>query len=50
MMKASLDVQRLEVYLPVGQLDQAADILNTNVDLLVFATVLITLSIRQFRR
>ncbi|MBW4592380.1 MAG: ATP-binding cassette domain-containing protein [Brasilonema angustatum HA4187-MV1] len=31
--KASLGVQRLEVYLPVAQLDKAADILNTNVDL-----------------
>ena len=31
--KASLGVQRLEVYLPVAQLDRAADILMKNVDL-----------------
>jgi ABC-2 type transport system ATP-binding protein len=31
--KASLGVQRLEVYLPIAQLDQVADILNNNVDL-----------------
>jgi len=31
--KASLGVQRLEVYLPIAQLDQAADILKNNVDL-----------------
>ncbi len=31
--KASLGVQRLEVYLPVAQLDQAAEILKNNVDL-----------------
>ncbi|WP_414585657.1 ATP-binding cassette domain-containing protein [Scytonema sp. PCC 10023] len=31
--KASLGVQRLEVYIPVAQLDKAADILKNNVDL-----------------
>ncbi|BAZ21074.1 ABC transporter [Kalymmatonema gypsitolerans NIES-4073] len=31
--KASLGVQRLEVYMPVAQLDKAADILKNNVDL-----------------
>ncbi|SRR5579883_839127 len=31
--KASLGVQRLEVYLPVAQLDRVADILKNNVDL-----------------
>ncbi len=31
--KASLGVQRLEVYLAIAQLDQAADILKNNVDL-----------------
>ena len=31
--KASLSVQRLEVYLRINQLDRAADILNKNVDL-----------------
>ncbi|MBR8838157.1 MAG: ABC transporter ATP-binding protein [Stigonema ocellatum SAG 48.90 = DSM 106950] len=31
--KASLGVQRLEVYLPVAELDKAADILKNNVDL-----------------
>jgi len=31
--KASLGVQRLEVYMPIAQLDKAADILKNNVDL-----------------
>jgi ABC-2 type transport system ATP-binding protein len=31
--KASLGVQRLELYMPVAQLDKAADILKNNVDL-----------------
>ncbi len=36
--KASLGVQRLEVYLPVAQLDQVADILKHNVDVRSFVS------------